>query len=479
MELLDAIFRLALPPDSLLDPTPTRSLYSRWALANRAKHNLTEVCWRWRPVAQTILYAEISLRDADQARALARSLRKCPSLGRLVKKLIVDCPDPPSSETWEVKNSVVLNLVNVLHACNALRTLIFTDVLFVEEGPDRSINALSFPGPLTDVIAERAGTLRCLEQWPQGGASAHFQFPVTIVLSCDRLVCLTINIEHQASEEHIALPFLEELNLSRQYDVEPGEHADRFALWSMPRLKRVVLPAAATYLYHKFLETHGATITYLEFRDHLDLLNQPRRYFCQYVHLCRNLLHFVFDAKGSDYTIANEIQPHPTLQYIDIWVNSPSYAVRTAFKRVRESRDLAVGTQWKNVRLLDRALHWVTELPTLFPPDTPEDQLPSYHRTPGLSIVHTDWGVYRSDLDQLHPDSALPPNMDDGRDTELDDEGQGLSLESDERSEEHSSEELSVLDDEENDSDQDYLPEPDMPDEGESDFEDSELGSEF
>ncbi len=88
----------------------------------------------------------------------------------------------------------------------------------------------------------------------------------------------------------------------------------------MPRLKRVVLPVV-TDLYKKFLETHGATITYLEFRDHLDLLSEPRRSFCQYVHLCPNLLHFVFDAKGSDYTTANEIQPHPTLQYIDIWVN--------------------------------------------------------------------------------------------------------------------------------------------------------------
>lgn len=82
--------------------------------------------------------------------------------------------------------------------------------------------------------------------------------------------------------------------------------------------------------------------------------------------------------------------------------------------------------------------------------------------------MHTDWGVYRSDLDQLHPD-ALPPNMDDGEDTELGDKGQGLS-ESDEGSEEHSSDELSVLDDEENDSDHDYLPEPDMVDEGESDL---------
>ncbi len=38
----------------------------------------------------TILYAEISLRDATQARALVQSLRECPILGGLIKKLIVD-----------------------------------------------------------------------------------------------------------------------------------------------------------------------------------------------------------------------------------------------------------------------------------------------------------------------------------------------------------------------------------------------------
>ncbi len=103
------------------------------------------------------------------------------------------------------------------------------------------------------------------------------------------------------------------------------------------------------------------------------------------------------------------------------------------------------------MRLLDRALHWVTELPTLlFPPDTHEDELLSIHRTPGLSIVHTDWGIYRSDLDQLHP-SALSPDSHGSGDIEIiDDEQDGA--ERSERSEEGYS-----------DSDKEYIPEPGTP----------------
>ncbi|KAI0352674.1 hypothetical protein OH77DRAFT_780954 [Trametes cingulata] len=432
------------------------------------KRNLTEVCWRWRPVAQALLYEDISLRHAKQARALSKALRGNPELGRLVKKMVVDCPAPPSSETWEVKNAVVLDLVDILLECTSLKTLVFTDTLFVEEAPNCTIEALEFPRAFIDVIVKRSATLRRVEQWPQGGAHAHFELPINAILACTHLVSLTINLNHGAAEKHVVLPYLEELDLSRQYNDVVGDQSTHFAKWEMPRLRRLVLPVSSD-LYKTFLQKHGRMITYLEFRDHLDLLSMPVRPFCQYIHLCPNLRHFVFDAKGSDFMVANDILPHPTLAYVDIWVNSPADTMRATFVDMRAKRTIAPQTTWKNIRLLDRALHWVTELPALFPPDTPSTELPSVHRSPGLSITHTEWGIYRSDLDELYPEH-LPLDVDG--DTEPADEREEYAENEDEDMLEESEEETGLFD-EEDDNDYSYSSRED------SDYEDSQPASEF
>ncbi|KAI0670990.1 hypothetical protein C8Q78DRAFT_1033325 [Trametes maxima] len=411
-ELLDIIFRFVLPPSELLDPAPSRNPSSRWAHALSARRTLTEVCWRWRSFAQTMLYEDIALHDDAQVQALAQTLRTTPELGALVKRIVVDCPAPTRLERPEVRAETVRDLTDILDKCTALRSLVFTDMPFVAEGTTRgTMMVLEFPQALADAIARRALTLQRFGQWPGGGAHHHFRFPISAITPCERLVSLAINVEHPASEEHISLPHLEELDLSRQYDLSRVDHSQRFATWEMPRLRRLVLPVA-TELYKTFLQTHGKTLMYLEFRDHLDVLSSIRQPFCQYVHLCPSLQHLVFDAKGSDFLVANEILPHPTLQYIDIWVNSPAAGMRTAFLEVREHRTIAPGTRWKNVRLLDRALHWVARLPTLFPPDTPSAELPSVHHTPGLSITHTEWGVYGSDLDLLYPEGQALDNED-------------------------------------------------------------------
>ncbi|KAI0643125.1 hypothetical protein C8Q79DRAFT_981704 [Trametes meyenii] len=403
-ELLYAIFRFVLPPSDLLDPAPSRNPNSRWAHALSARRRLTEVCWRWRSVAQTMLYEDIALHDDTQVRALAQTLRATPELGCLVKRIVVDCPAPPRLELLEFKAETVQDLVDILDRCTSLRSLVFTDMPFVAEGPLRgTMIVLEFPHALADAIARRASTLQRFEQWPGGSAHLHFRFPISAITPCEHLVSLAINVEHPASGEHIFLPHLEELDLSRQYDLSRADLSQRFATWEMPRLRRLALPVA-TGFYKTFLQAHGKMLAYLEFRDHLDVLTATRQSFCKYVHLCPSLRHLVFDAKGSDFLIANEILPHPTLQYIDIWVNSPAAGMRTTFLEMREKRTLVPGTQWKNVRLLDRALHWVTRLSTVFPPDTPLAELPSVHHTPGLSITHTEWGVYGSDLDVLYPE---------------------------------------------------------------------------
>ena len=104
-----------------------------------------------------------------------------------------------------------------------------------------------------------------------------------------------------------------------------------------------------------------------------------------------------------------------------MWINSPAETLCTEFIERRAARKLATDVQWKNVRLLDRALSTVVALPRLFPPDTPETDLPSTHSVPGLAITHTTWGVYRSDLDDLFPldDSSDEYDADEGSESAI------------------------------------------------------------
>lgn len=422
-ELLHTILRFTLPPSTLLDPTPSRGAQSLWIRALVIKKGLSQVSKRWHSVLLPFMYEEVSFRHATQVRAFAASLRGNTDLTSLVRRIVVDCP-----VTSEVRDVVIGDLAYILTRCSRMRVLIFTDNPFVMEDDLRSVALYPFPSTLAAAVESLSGTLRRFEQWPQGGGH-HFTFPIRCITSCQQLTSLAINVDHPASLEPISFPSLEELDLSQEYDVRRAEHSGRFTTWELPSIKRLILPMA-TNIQGEILLKYGRSIDFLEFRDHLDMAphlhpESSRHPYIELLHLCPTLRHLVFQVKTShlsDFQLLNRFQAHPTLAYIDIWVTSPAGKLRREFLALRQARKLASGMPWKNIRLLDRALNYIhtRRLPQLFPPDTPEDELPCTHSILGLAIVHAPWGVYRGDLDVLYPsfdsDSGEESDSEDSND---------------------------------------------------------------
>ena len=398
MELLHTIFRYVLPPNTLLDPTSPRGSRAPWQHATAAKMTLARVSRRWHSIAAAFLYEVVTFRHLTQVRSFASALRANPNLCHLSRKIIVDCP-----VTTDMRDPVVVDLVYILTQCTDLRALAFTDNLFAMEDDLRRVALYHFPSMLAAAVRGLSGTLVRFEQWPLGG-TPHFTWPVTCV-PAPRLIALAINVDHAASLESIEMTSLEELDLSREYALARGEdHSQRFVSWKLPRLRRLVLPMA-TDIQGRVLQQMGGSLAYLEFRDHLDMSVRwnkgPWKPYIDYIHLCPVLRHLVF--QSPDIATLDEFPSHPTLAYVDMWIHSPASLIRRDFIARRKHRRIAGELQWKNVRLLDRALSWNRQLPEIFPPDVADEELPCVHTIPGLSITHAAWGVYRSDLDTLYP----------------------------------------------------------------------------
>ncbi|TBU27035.1 hypothetical protein BD311DRAFT_724906 [Dichomitus squalens] len=398
VELLHTIFRYTIPPNALLDPIATRGSCTPWIQAIAAKMTLARVSRRWHSATLPFLYEEVSFRHPTQVRSFASTLRTHPNICRLVRKIVVDCP-----ATKEIRDLVVGDLIYILTQCTELRALAFTDSLFAMEDDLRRVALYAFPTALTAAIRALSRTLVRFEQWPQGG-TPHFTWPIACVSPAPLLTTLTINIDHDESLKSVELAALEELDISCQYVVPRGsDHSQRFANWRLPRLKRLIMPMAIDN-QGRLLQQFGRSITYLEFRDHLDMATRwhktPWRPYVDYIHLCPILQHLVF--QEYDTSVLDLLPSHPTLTYVDIWFNSPAGHIRQDFLERCRQRRSASDLRW-NVRLLDRSLNAVRQLPELFPPGVPEEELPSIHAIPGLSITHTAWGVYRSDLDILYP----------------------------------------------------------------------------
>ena len=446
VELLHAIFRYVLPPSTLLDPTPSRGPYSPWARALTTKRNLSHVSRHWHSVALSFLYEDISFRHPTQVRALAATLRENPGLARHVKTIVVDCP-----VTLKIRDALILDLAQILYRCTSLRTLVFTDSPFAMEDDLRCITLYPFPGRMSQAIQSLSESLECFEQWPLGG-TPHFTMPISCLAPATRLRKLTINVDHPASLEPVSLPALEELDLSQEYDLPRVERAsERFVAWSLPRLRALVLPMT-TRVQGPVLAAHGRALAFLEFRDHLEMgthpdSDAPRHPYIDHLHLCPALRHLVFPARAAanDVGIVDRLPAHPTLAYVDVWLNSPAGDMLASFVERRAARKIAPELRWKNIRVLDRALNAIVALPRLFPPDAPEAELPSVHAIPGLSITHAAWGVYRSDLDVLFrrgdnggdsdlsdaTDSAFEPDSSGSDSADESDDDADISLASD------------------------------------------------
>ncbi len=425
VELLLDVFRYVLPPSRLLDPASWRGMHSLWTRAMADKATLAQVNLHWHSVAIALLYEEASLRRPAQVRSFGDALRGNPGRFLLVKTLVFDCP----ADTAADRTSVYSDLVYILPQCTRLRTLIFTDALFVRDvklKPDLGyifadtldvFSQYEIPTTLmTFIEAVLSRSLVRFEHWPEGGTTVFTRhsmaWPLYRFTHAPHLTSLAIHIDNPAALDLIVLTSLEELDLSRDYTTpRDWDRSKYFLSWQLPRLRRLVLPVM-TNIHESFLRRFGTRITYLEFRDHLDLHQRyadgPTTPPTDHIHFCPSLRHLVFQADPHATTMPHLPGGHPTLAYVDMWFHSPAGRLRYDLIAARADKMAERGVRLRNVRFLDRALHGIPGLPELFPPWTPEDELPGVHTIPGLSITHTPWGVYRSDLDELFPPAEAP-----------------------------------------------------------------------
>ncbi|KAI1784820.1 hypothetical protein LXA43DRAFT_1077239 [Ganoderma leucocontextum] len=422
VELLLDVFRYVLPPSRLLDPVYTRGTHTPWTRAMTAKATIVQVNRHWHSVVLTLLYEEASLRRSAQVRSFADALRGNAGLPHLVKTIVFDC----TADTGEERNFVFSDLVYILTRCTRLRTLIFTDALFVRDVKRKrdlgivfadSLDLCQYAIPMTLIDAVESVLSRTLvrfEHWPQGGATTFTRhsmaWPVHRFTASPHLTTLAIHVDNPAALERIVLASLDELDLSRDY-VTPRDwdRSKYFLSWELPRLRHLVLPVMSN-IHGSFLQRFGKSITYLEFRDHLDLhmryVGGPPTPPTDHIHFCPSLQHLVLQA--DDQSSIPRLPSLPTPAYIDLWFYSPAGHLRYDLVAARSHGMVGRDIRAQNVRFLDRALHGIPGLPELFPPGTPEDELPRVHAISGLSITHAAWGVYRSDLDELFPPAQEP-----------------------------------------------------------------------
>ncbi|KDQ62784.1 hypothetical protein JAAARDRAFT_30692 [Jaapia argillacea MUCL 33604] len=108
---------------------------------------------------------------------------------------------------------------------------------------------------------------------------------------------------------------------------------------------------------------------------------------------------------------------HPTLEWIDLWTDEFgqfTYREETIIKYRRDSPECKDLLSFKGVRLLDRSLFELRELPTSFPPSQQiaDDDIIK-HRLPRFSIVQTSQTILRDEwLDSFGDDEAV--DSDDG-----------------------------------------------------------------
>ncbi|KAH9932679.1 uncharacterized protein BXZ73DRAFT_101221 [Epithele typhae] len=329
VELLHAVFQYASPPSQLVDPIPTRGSHTLWTHVMHWKFNFLRVCKHWHRVALVSMYEDVALRSARQVYAFAAALRGNPALGPLVKLLLIDCP-----VVLEIRELVVRDLVYIVTQCAGLRTLIFTDSLFTMEDELRRVALYPFHNRLAVAVSHLSDTLTRFEQWPQGG-TPHFTAPLHVLAPFAHLRTLAINVDHPAGREPLSLPSLVELDLSKAYDTDgtpeapPPPPAPRFDRWALPRLTALVLPLV-TRVQAGVLRAHGATLTYLEFRDHMEMglrdadddddgTGGPPAPHLALLHLCPRLRHLVFEGRENDVSDADRLPPHPTLAFVDVW----------------------------------------------------------------------------------------------------------------------------------------------------------------
>lgn len=397
------------------------------------------VCRSWRDAALSFLYEEITLRRVGQLFALARTLRQNPSdYHHLIRRLSFAFHIPEGYMQLVEKNAA-----DILARCSSLTEVSFESA-FTDWLPSADFARASIEGnnPLVASLLEAGPKITKFAFFDPEFSSFNGRslVPVEVIKSFTHLVSLTLmsppsihsqsRSAHIKARSHIKISSLELMTLEditlwyRDADI----YLDAIAQsWEMPKLKSVSFRALMVMgtlddiepdwsLYLRFFEKFGVGLRYLDFGPiELHPVDVPvsATAMLQIVQTCQSLRHLVVSLRFMEDPLVTLCNEQSTL-HIDLWVGVSSRAERLLRDYRNPLSDPVHGSFLPCIRLIDRGLNHIPDVPKLLPPaHEPQCHSPLIHRVPGFSIVQTDWCLFRQSADWKEPWDGLPETLQD------------------------------------------------------------------
>ncbi|KAJ7153248.1 hypothetical protein C8R46DRAFT_1301489 [Mycena filopes] len=387
LEILHAIFDLALPPEEFLNPSLHLGPNSPWSQAMRLKLALVSVCKAWNLAGTAFLYRSIALRRVHQIKPLLSTLLSTPRLGAFVHAIQFPCYVPPSH-----CESVAPDMAQIFALCPSLVHLEHNpafelrpfvagdDVPEADAAPDLEWDPADFPLPPPTLTSLKLG---------EG------LFDIRVVQACsDSLQELSMDcVAWEADpepEDEVYFASLHTLNVNLDADTPEAEFPP---CWQMPQLKRLSITIGCDVDHANILawlegllEVVGPQIEYLAFpanytrgtREAARQLEELSVWdVSRWLQMCPNLEHVVLSEM---YILENDDADmrFPTIKYLDMWRSNVELWDRSMSTRASAIRNiLDVETALRlgklpnlqHVRLLDTALAPLVDVPRVFDRD--------------------------------------------------------------------------------------------------------------
>ncbi|KII93142.1 hypothetical protein PLICRDRAFT_170924 [Plicaturopsis crispa FD-325 SS-3] len=401
-EILRMIFVYAIPPSEFVDPNLYGGPESPWCLTLRTKKSLTLVCKAWWSVAMDVLYEEVAFRRPWQIAAFSRTLETslfdCCSY---VRKFDVACLLALDSIA-----SIESDLAQILCRCTRITQVRWNPCLDDGVAPGHPFDRVWHPWPNLNLTH-----LEC-------GPTVDFPSLAVGLQDVGRtLLSLSFTVPPTRSDTppiDVRLDRLESLHMQWLEQLEYSHLESITTQWSMPQLKALTVDNSAywrksTVLWLEFCpalisfcKAHGKGIDYL--RIHVQNVLSPEGIkmpstddYQPILDACPSLQHLVLDAKsGSPLS-------HPRIQWVDVeWMDAEASHGPESSGYLGLMLNTKRLPSLKGVRVIDRPLHFIRDLPRMVPPQYMLGEHTDFEwRFPGVHICHRKGRVYRADMQYL------------------------------------------------------------------------------
>ncbi len=434
------VFEALVTPSGFLDPSLSAGPHSSWCQTLRVKKGLCLVSRAWGEAVVPLLYGEITLRRVGQLFALVRTLRENPKAYTHVIwniTLIFHIPEG-------YKPLVEQNLAYILVVCPNVRCLSFASAFADWLPSDPLFASGTIDNPLA-VALRQAGPRITKFEYVDGEMSAtkrHYVLPTQLIKTFVGICSLTLLLPPSSPN-----PFINSLESSADprpvLDLPPltlerlesltlwHRDADNYLLamsetWGMPRLRSIAFRSLRCGYkpnmghYMKFFEKFGRDLRYLDFGPY-KLFNIGPQTLTQRIsailNRCPSLQHLVV----TDFCLSENLEAlvsESTSFHIDVWLHYPTNNHLGAgnVARLLSSSDARLFRP--GVRLLDRSLSHIPDLPRLLLPipNQPQDGPPLVHRMAGFSIVETKWCIFQQSAEWNNIWDGFPETLSDTMD---------------------------------------------------------------